>query len=180
MPVVIRSRIMTFTAGPIKPLAQGFYAFMALYRFTMAVNNITSRDIEILLVSSWDVEEIAGLYRAGGWWKDTYDMQGITPLIKGSFAFAVAVDKGTSKPVGMGRVISDGVSDGYIQDLVVLPEYRRNGIGNRIVSTLVETCKTKGLGWIGLIAEPGSENFYRSLGFNVMPGHIPMLYSEKK
>jgi aralkylamine N-acetyltransferase len=106
-------------------------------------------------------------------------VQGITPLIKGSFAFAVAVDKGTSKPVGMGRVISDGVSDGYIQDLVVLPEYRRNGIGNRIVSTLVEACNAKGLGWIGLIAEPGSENFYRSLGFSVMPGHIPMIYKGK-
>ena len=152
---------------------------MVHYHAIMAANTITSRDIEIRLVSSWDVEEIVGLYRAGGWWKDTYDMQGITPLIKGSFAFAVAVDKRSSKPVGMGRVISDGVSDGYIQDLVVLPEYRRKGIGNRIVSTLVEACKAKGLGWIGLIAEPGSENFYRSLGFNVMPGHIPMLYSGK-
>jgi len=152
---------------------------MAHYHAIMAADIGASPNVEIRLVSSWDVEEIAGLYRAGGWWKDTYDVQGITPLIKGSFAFAVAVDIGTSRPVGMGRVISDGVSDGYIQDLVVLPEYRRKGIGNRIVSTLVEACKAKGLGWIGLIAEPGSENFYRSLGFNVMPGHIPMLYSGK-
>jgi aralkylamine N-acetyltransferase len=145
----------------------------------MAVDHIASHDIEIMIVSAWDVDEIVRLYQAGGWWKDSYDKQGITPLIKGSFAFAVAVDKRTSKPVGMGRVISDGVSDGYIQDLVVLPEYRKNGIGNRIVSKLVETCTAKGLGWIGLIAEPGSENFYRSLGFNVMPGHIPMIYSGK-
>ncbi len=50
-------------------------------------------------------------------------------LIRGSFLFAVAVDRKTGHAVGMGRVISDGVSDGYIQDLVVLPEYRKTGIG---------------------------------------------------
>jgi aralkylamine N-acetyltransferase len=138
---------------------------------------IDVNDIEIRLVDAWNVEEIAGLYRAGGWWKETYEASGLVPLINGSFAFAVAVDRKTSRLAGMGRVLSDGVSDGYIQDLVVLPVYRKAGIGSKIVVTLVEACKARGVGWIGLIAEPGSESFYESLGFRVMPGHIPMLFS---
>ena len=133
-------------------------------------------DVEIRLVDTWNADEIADLYRAGGWWKDTYETEGIGPLIRGSFAFAVAVDHKASRLAGMGRVISDGVSDGYIQDLVVLPEYRRSGIGRRIVNALIDKCKASGLQWIGLIAEPGSEEFYRSMGFTAVPGYVPMLY----
>jgi ribosomal protein S18 acetylase RimI-like enzyme len=136
-------------------------------------------NVEIRLVDAWNVEEIADLYRAGGWWKDTYEAAGLVPLMRGSFAFAIAIDHRTGGLAGMGRVISDGVSDGYIQDLVVLPEYRRQGIGQKIVDTLVEACKARGVLWIGLVAEPGSESFYERLGFTVMPGHVPMIYSRK-
>jgi ribosomal protein S18 acetylase RimI-like enzyme len=138
---------------------------------------VDTNDIEIRLVDAWNVEEIADLYRAGGWWKETYEASGLIPLIKGSFAFAVAIDRKTSRLAGMGRVLSDGVSDGYIQDLVVLPAYRHAGIGSKLVATLVAACRARGVGWIGLIAEPGSEHFYEALGFKVMPGHVPMLFS---
>jgi ribosomal protein S18 acetylase RimI-like enzyme len=145
----------------------------------MSQDTSTLNDIEIRLVDTWNVEEIADLYRVAGWWKDTYETAGLGPLMRGSFAFAVAVDRRTLQLAGMGRVISDGVSDGYIQDLVVLPRYRRGGVGRRLVAALVEACQAKGVRWIGLIAEPGSERFYASLGFQVMPGHVPMIYSRK-
>ena len=78
------------------------------------------------LVQAWDGNEIANLYRAGGWWKEEYDPKELSRLILGSFLFVVAADLKTGRAVGMGRVIADGVSDGYIQDLVVLPEYRKS------------------------------------------------------
>ena len=133
-------------------------------------------NIAIQLVHSWDEVEIANLYRAGGWWKEEYDPKEIPRLIQGSFLFAVAVDKKTGRAAGMGRVISDGVSDGYIQDLVVLPEYRKTGIGTRIVSTLVEKCVESGISWIGLIAEPDTEKFYLPSGFHPMKGHTPLIF----
>jgi GNAT superfamily N-acetyltransferase len=132
--------------------------------------------VEIRLAATWDVDQIVDLYRAAGWWKETYDAAGLGPLMRGSFAFAVAVDRMTGRPVGMGRVISDGVSDGYIQDLMVLPGYRRHGIGGRIVRALLNKCKDAGIQWIGLVAEPGSEEFHRGNGFAAMPGHVPMIY----
>ena len=142
----------------------------------MSPETSLSYDIEIRHVEAWDILEIADLYRAGGWWQEVWDAEGITPLIKGSCAFVVAIDRKTSRAIGMGRLISDGVSDGYIQDVVVYPQYRKSGIGGRIVSELVASGKNKGLGWIGLIAQPGSEQFYRELGFQPMQGHTPMLY----
>lgn len=138
------------------------------------------KQIEIRLITSWPEDEIVQLYKAGGWWKDTYDKAGIPYLIEGSFAFAVAVDHNTGKSVGMGRVLSDGVSDAYIQDLVVIPLYRSQNIGKKIVQKLIKFCVSKGILWIGLIAEPGSSQFYTSLGFKTMEHHIPMLYKMEK
>ncbi len=132
--------------------------------------------VEIRIVTAWDEETIADLYRAGGWWKEDWDPAQLAALIRGSFAFAVAVDRETGSAVGMGRVISDGVSDGYIQDLVVRPDYRGRGIGSKLVSALLEHCTGANLGWIGLIAEPGTDEFYAPLGFRRLEGYVPMRY----
>lgn len=134
----------------------------------------------VQLVHSWDEDEIADLYRAGGWWKEEYRVEEIRHLIRGSFLFAVATDNKTGKAIGMGRVLSDGVSDGYIQDLVVLLEYRKSGVGSRIVLTLVKKCHEKGLTWIALIAEPDSDSFYIPLGFQEMKDYVPMIYQGEK
>ena len=132
--------------------------------------------IAVQLVQAWDGNEIANLYRAGGWWKEEYDPKELSRLILGSFLFVVAADLKTGRAVGMGRVIADGVSDGYIQDLVVLPEYRKTGIGARIVSILVKKSVERGISWIGLIAEPGTENFYLPFGFHPLEGHTPLIF----
>ncbi|MBN1861248.1 MAG: GNAT family N-acetyltransferase [Candidatus Thermoplasmatota archaeon] len=136
-------------------------------------------DVEIRLVDHWPEDEIVGLYKAGGWWKKTYTKEGLPLLLKGSFAFAVAVDTKTGKAIGMGRVLSDGISDAYIQDLVVLPEYRGQHIGKQLTTTLIDYCVSHGIYWIGLIAEPGSSRFYTALGFRLMEQYIPMLYTRE-
>lgn len=135
---------------------------------------------EIRFVKTWREDDIVKLYTAGNWWKDSYIASDISKLIAGSYVFAVAIPKENKeqKAIGMGRVISDGCSDGYIQDLVVLPEYRGRGVGEQILKSLVNHCKKNGIKWIGLIAEPNTENFYVSLGFTNMIGHIPMRFEK--
>jgi ribosomal protein S18 acetylase RimI-like enzyme len=135
--------------------------------------------IKIKFVKNWPDNEILELYKAGGWWKDHYDKSGIKYLIKGSFVFAVVVDKKTGKTIGMGRVLSDGTSDAYIQDLVILQEYRNKGIGKKLVKKLIDYCKSKNIHWIALISEPNQENFYKKIGFKEMKNYIPLKYEEK-
>ncbi len=137
---------------------------------------MSNSDIEIRFVDFWSLDEIVELYKAGGWWKESYDPLLIHQMIAGSFVFAVVVDTTSDKAVGMGRVISDGISDAYIQDLVVLPKYRGCGIGKKLVDSLIKQCLSNGIVWIGVIAEPGSDKLYRGLGFKPMKGNVPMLY----
>lgn len=133
-------------------------------------------EFEIRLVSSWDTKEIADLYRAGGWWKEGWDHTVLLLLIRKSYTFAVAVERKSGRAVGMGRTISDGTSDAYIQDVVVAPQYRHRGIGCMIVAELVTRCLTEGISWIGCIATPQTAGFYQELGFSPMEGFTPMLY----
>ena len=132
--------------------------------------------IEIDFVTEWDIDEIVDLYKSADWWKEKYDKSKLPQLIKGSFVFAIAIDKRTNKAIGMGRVLSDGISDGYIQDVVILPNYRKKGIGRDIINKLIEFCQSKGVEWIGLISEPGQSEFYLPLGFKEMKNYTPMKY----
>lgn len=133
--------------------------------------------IVIRFAKDWSDREVIGLYKAGGWWDDLVDEAAIVGnIISGSFVFAVAVDVESGKAVGMGRVLSDGASDAYIQDVVVLPGYRRRGVGKMLILALRDFCLSKKIGWIALVAESGTEKFYSDLGFRVMPGHTPMKY----
>jgi GNAT superfamily N-acetyltransferase len=136
--------------------------------------------VTILRISSWKVEEIADLYRDGGWWDEDWDPSHLNKLIAGSFRFIIAVDGATGKAIGMGRVISDGISDAYIQDLVVEPSFQGRGIGGCILDRILEECLEAGIGWIGCIAEPGTDGFYRGAGFAPMKGHIPLLYAKRR
>jgi len=130
--------------------------------------------VKIRFVKKWPASEIVGLYRAGGWWGPSDRPSQIREIISGSFVFAVAVDEKTRKAVGMGRVLSDGISDAYIQDVIVSPEYRGQKLGKKIILALTDYCIKKKIGWVGLVAESGTGEFYRRLGFNVMKGHTPM------
>jgi aralkylamine N-acetyltransferase len=136
---------------------------------------VDSSKIDIRLVKDWPAAEIIALYEAGRWW-DGSPTSIVEKIVSGSFAFAVAVDGKTGKAVGMGRVISDGASDAYIQDVIVLPAYRKQDIGKRIISALLDVCAKNKVTWVALVAESGTEDFYSCMGFGVMEGHTPMRY----
>lgn len=120
------------------------------------------------------LDQLVTLYQAAGWWSaETDNRTLLTGIVKGSHYFCVAVNDQTI--VGMGRSISDGVSDAYIQDVTVAENFRTQGIATRIVTLLIEKLEADGIGWIGLIAESGSDRLYRPLGFTPMSNSTPML-----
>ncbi len=130
---------------------------------------------EYRIVRAWPADDVVALYESAGWWRESAAGRASIPaMIAGSFCFAVAVVG--ERAVAMGRVISDGVSDGYIQDVVVLPELRGRGVGREMIALLTRMCLERGLVWIGLVAEPGTTAFYERLGFRELSGYVPMRY----
>lgn len=132
--------------------------------------------IRIKIIDRADPLEIIALYQDAGWWKSEYDkdLVFLDTLVKNSACFAGAFHKGTM--VGMGRAISDTVSDAYVQDVVVLKPFRKKGIGQQLVRRIIRHLQKTGVDWIGLIGTPGTKDFYESIGFEPMEEHIPFVY----
>ena len=75
--------------------------------------------------------------------------------------------------VGMGRMVGDGAMYWYLQEIMVLPEYQKQGIGTKIVNYLTDYAvlhsATGKFTTIGGVAAKGKEGFYRKLGFEIIP-----------
>lgn len=126
------------------------------------------------------VQDIVELYKAGGWWKESAQWRKVIPqMISGSSCFLV-VENEQGNIIGMGRVISDGASDAYIQDVVVLNKWRGYGIGREIIKQLVEYCRKQKISWIGLVAEPDTYDFYLKLRFTEKKDYRFFLWEGEK
>ena len=122
--------------------------------------------------------DVLALYRAAGWFGPSDPAPELDTMISNSFAVSAAFGP-AGRLVGMARALSDGVSDAYILDVVVAPEYRSRGIGRMIVSRLAEHLASFGIDWIVCIGVPGTEAFYRAAGAAQMDGHTAFRFNTK-
>lgn len=87
--------------------------------------------------------DIISLYRALEWYGLTgYTDEDIEKANKNSFYSVYAYDGYTL--VGLGRVASDGLTAAVMSGICVRPDYRRQGIGEGIVTRLVYFCQSGG------------------------------------
>jgi len=128
---------------------------------------------EVRINTEFDIDEIFQIYMEERWWRPSKCQKTLLEsAIKRSFAYACAYEG--KRIVGVGRVSSDGISDAYIHDVGVKKEYRGKGIGREIVKALLEWLDSKGIDWIVLIAKPGTEKFWKHMGFFEMNGFTAM------
>ncbi len=122
--------------------------------------------------------DVLVLYRAAGWFGPSDPAPELDAMIANSFAVSAAFDS-VGRLVGMVRALSDGVSDAYILDVVVAPEFRSQGVGRMIVSRLAEHLASFGIDWIVCVGVPGTEAFYRAAGAVPMDGHTAFRFNTK-
>ena len=120
-------------------------------------------------ISSEDQAAMERLYRESGWIGPEDSAEFIAAGMANSAVAVAAYADG--ELVGMGRALSDNVSDAYIQDVAVSVAFRHNGVGGGIVRLLIDELRRRGVDWIALVGAPGTEHFYRNLGFVTEPGH---------
>ena len=134
--------------------------------------------VDFEAVTAAPIDEVVELYKSAGWWQESPESREIIPfMIRGSFCFMVARSI-QGRIIGMARAISDGFSDAYIQDVVVSPEFRGRGVGKELVRRLTQYCVSRKIAWIGLVAEPGTQEIYENLGFRPLIDYRPMLYGK--
>lgn len=131
-------------------------------------------DITIRIIETAPRDDLIQLYKEAGFWEPAWDdNHGFIDTVVSNSAVFVGAFHGRTM-IGMGRALSDLSSDAYIQDLAVLKRFRGKGIGRRIVEKLIARLLAHHVDWIGVVANPGTDRFYKEIGFEPLDGHIPL------
>jgi GNAT superfamily N-acetyltransferase len=108
-------------------------------------------------------DELADLYGAVGWVAYTRDLASLERAMQGSSHVVTARKDG--RLVGLARVVSDGATVAYLQDVLVRPEEQGQGIGKRLVTEVLAPFDAVRQQVLLTDDEPGQRAFYQSLGF---------------
>lgn len=108
-------------------------------------------------------EEVLDLYGSVGWSAYTDAPDALMGALAGSASIAVARERGTL--VGLARVISDGFTICYLQDILVHPGHQRAGIGQALVALVLEPYSAVRQKVLLTDDEPAQKAFYESLGY---------------
>ena len=115
--------------------------------------------------SIYNEQEILHLYDSVAWTNYTSNPSMLANAYEHSLKALGAYDE--DKLIGMIRVVGDGYSMVYIQDIIVLPEYQRKGIGTLLLQQIL--LEYKNVYQKVLMTDNTEENiqFYQSVGFMV-------------
>lgn len=119
--------------------------------------------IDYRMDANLDPSALIDLYDSVQWTEYTKDPQRLTAAVAASLAVLTAYDG--QKLVGLARLVGDGLTIIYLQDILVAPNYQRHGIGRQLVQRLLAPFADVRQQVLMTDNEPGQIAFYESLGF---------------
>lgn len=119
--------------------------------------------MEIQEYTPFHADEILDLYTQVGWTAYTKNMQVLEQGFQHSLLVLGAYKEG--KLCGIIRVVGDGHTIIFIQDILVAPEWQRQGIGTALMDAVLD--RYSDVRQIQLTTDNTAKTaaFYRSLGF---------------
>ncbi len=122
------------------------------------MSNITYRQMNIM-----DIDSIALLYNDVEWIAYTSDLDRLLKAFENSLFAYAAYDEDVL--VGLVRVVGDGLTIIYIQDLLVLNAYQRQGIATHLLNIVLDQYKDVRQKLLLTDDEEKTRMFYESVGF---------------
>ena len=122
--------------------------------------------IKITKETSVSLDDVLHLYQAVGWTNYTNQPQMLSRALSHSLAIYLARDG--EEIVGLVRLIGDGFSSVFVQDLIVLPTYQRQGIGSTLMKQALSDYKDTYQIQLATNESEKTLGFYRSLGFETL------------
>lgn len=112
---------------------------------------------------SVSADKIAALRSSVGWnrMKECYNN------VLATSYFHIACYDG-EKLIGYIDVVSNGITDAYIQDLIVSPSYQGQGIGTELMNRTIAYLKEKKIYAISVLFEERLKGFYKKFGFTML------------
>ena len=119
--------------------------------------------MDIKKYENFHLEEIINLYQSVGWTNYIERTDILEEAYANSLCVLGAYD--SDRLVGIIRAVGDGRTIVFVQDIIVLPEYQRKGIGTKLLKAVME--KYHDVYQMELLTDNTvkTKAFYRSVGF---------------
>ena len=119
--------------------------------------------MEIRAYTEYNEAEILGLYASVGWTAYTDDPAALRNGFANSLLTLAAYEEAAL--AGLIRVVGDGHTIVFVQDILVCPQFQRRGIGSVLLQAVLN--RYAGVRQIELLTDdtPETAAFYRSMGF---------------
>lgn len=119
--------------------------------------------MEIRAYTEYNEAEILGLYASVGWTAYTDDPVALRNGFANSLLTLAAYEEAAL--AGLIRVVGDGHTIVFVQDILVRPQFQRRGIGSALLQAVLN--RYAGVRQIELFTDdtPETAAFYRSMGF---------------
>jgi GNAT superfamily N-acetyltransferase len=111
-----------------------------------------------------DVARVHGWLCDEAYWSLGRSLEAVTTSIRRSDVYSVFRDQ---EQVALSRVITDGVSFGYLCDVFVAADNRRQGIGSWMVDAMLADLREKNVKQV-LLATRDAHAVYQRAGFHTM------------
>lgn len=119
--------------------------------------------MEIREYSTYREDEILQLYASVGWTAYTDDPVALRGGFEHSLLTLAAYEG--EQLVGMIRVVGDGYTIVFIQDILIRPEYQRKKIGTKLIASVLQRFSHVRQIELATDLSPGTGEFYRAQGF---------------
>lgn len=115
--------------------------------------------------------EVPDLRESVGWERRDKDY----PALFERCNFWAGVRAGNNKLIAFGYVCGMGLERGYLEDIIVHPEFQRSGIGLKLVRELLRESERFGLGIVTVTFANQHTDFYKACGFVIGSGGVLQL-----
>ena len=129
-------------------------------KFSLSEESRDELDVLYRVNPPLDSNDVNDLF-AVAW--DRHERRNFESVLRRSLVYVCAY-RGPSL-VGFVNVAWDGGAHAFILDTTVHPEWRRRGIGRRLVLMAVDEATERGIQWLHVDFEPHLRHFYRRCGF---------------
>jgi GNAT superfamily N-acetyltransferase len=111
-------------------------------------------------------DEIDALSEAVGWSPFGQDY----PTVLDGYAATVSAWTDAGRLVAWTSVVSDNVRHAFLLDVMVHPDFQRQGIGRQVVLRAIDAMRMKGVTAFHVDCAPDRAGFYEKCGFKMCAG----------
>lgn len=124
-----------------------------------------------------NLKQLINLYQSVGWTSYTEKPELLQQAVHNSLYVLGAFDH--DQLIGLIRVVGDGLTIIYIQDLLVLPAYQNQGIGSTLINKVRKEFRHVRQQVLLTMEEPETRAFYEKNGFTSCDqGELVAFYHE--